>query len=591
MTGPQWNIESEYPGLDSNEFKKDFAWCESEVQKLKSAPIKDNEISLFLRIFEIKILLQNLTTFTHCVQNTDTLNQTAVRLDSQLYALGSEITSLEAPLVSWFQQLTEDDFSKLFAQENLKPFQFLLTEQRKLKAQRLSDAEEKMSALLSLAGTQAWSNLYRRISGTAKVQATIKNETREYSLAELDSLLSSDDENTRKSAWNGIEIIWKTHEDASAAILNGIADWRNQMNRIRSQNSKQELDHLFYPLHYNRLDRKALDAMMDVCQKALPRTQKVLTWMARKNKKDQLGPWDLNSEPPQSSSITESLTDFSTAIDLIASSVGSISSELGDFVYMMAKNQWIEGRVSSNKAPGGYCTKFARSRTPRIYMTYRGSTKDVVVLAHELGHAYHNWVLRDLHLSRTSYPMGLAETASIFFETTVRDQLYQRLQNPNEKLKIFWNELGSAASFLINIPARFELEHQFNLQKKKTGWIGPDQLRQINRDAWQKWYGDTLSHPVERYWSYKLHYALEMPFYNFPYSFGYLFSVNVYHQKANWGRDFLSKYKELLRDTGQMLPEDITKKYFGQSLCQEEFWQQGVDLSLKAIEEKMSQLS
>ena len=114
---------------------------------------------------------------------------------------------------------------------------------------------------------------------------------------------------------------------------------------------------------------------------------------------------------------------FDEAIVLIANAYGSVHPDMGEFVRMVNDARWIEGTVSSRKRPGAYCTGFAKSKTPRVYMTYQGSPTDVITLAHELGHAFHSWVMRDLPDCQRSYGMSLAETASTFGESTVRDAL------------------------------------------------------------------------------------------------------------------------------------------------------------------------
>ncbi len=125
---------------------------------------------------------------------------------------------------------------------------------------------------------------------------------------------------------------------------------------------------------------------------------------------------------------------FDAAVALIADAYGSVNPAMADFVTMMRANHWIEGTVSSRKRPGAYCTGFQKSRTPRVYMTYHGTTSDVITLAHELGHAFHSWVMRDLPDSQRSYGMSLAETASTFGETAVRDALLARATTPARTL-------------------------------------------------------------------------------------------------------------------------------------------------------------
>ena len=103
---------------------------------------------------------------------------------------------------------------------------------------------------------------------------------------------------------------------------------------------------------------------------------------------------------------------------------------------MMADKKWIEGREGDKKAPGAYCTGFAKSRNPRVYLSaYSGSFQHVSTLAHELGHAFHSWVMRDMERAETRYPMNLAETASIFFETVVGYRLIYMASTPQEKLR------------------------------------------------------------------------------------------------------------------------------------------------------------
>ena len=136
---------------------------------------------------------------------------------------------------------------------------------------------------------------------------------------------------------------------------------------------------------------------------------------------------------------------YDDAIDLIATAVSKVDPSMGDIVRMMAAEGCVEATSGGNKAPGAYCTGFPKQREPRVYLSaYSGSMTNVSTLAHELGHAYHSWVMRDMPLSETRYPMNLAETASIFFETVVADALMeQAAEDPAERFKNGWYAAGS----------------------------------------------------------------------------------------------------------------------------------------------------
>ena len=216
-------------------------------------------------------------------------------------------------------------------------------------------------------------------------------------------------------------------------------------------------------------------------------------------------------------------------------------------------------------------------------MTYMGSPQDISTLAHELGHAYHSWVMRDLPLAQRRYPMTLAETASIFAETVLSDTLLAQAQTPEEKLACAWTDAESAVSFLINIPARYEFESRFYEQRKKRSLTAAE-LCQLNQEAWQKWYGNTLSQMDPLFWAHKLHFSIGgVSFYNFPYTFGYLFSLSIYARRKEWGTEFMPRYIEILRDTGRMSAEDLVSRHLGEDIRRPEFWQKAIDVVIEKI--------
>ncbi|HAS62158.1 MAG TPA: oligoendopeptidase F, partial [Vibrio sp.] len=234
---------------------------------------------------------------------------------------------------------------------------------------------------------------------------------------------------------------------------------------------------------------------------------------------------------------------------------------------------------------GAYCTKFAATRSPLVFMTWGGSRSDLMTLAHELGHAFHNWVMRDMPLCQTRYPMTLAETASIFAENIVRDYLLSKAETREEQIEMLWEELSSAYALMINIPVRYEFEKRF-YEQRQEGELSAEQLCQLMSDTWKEWYGDSMSEADSYFWASKLHFSIsEVSFYNYPYLFGYLFSKGVYAQRESKGEQFYTDYVELLRDTGSMMAEDVVERHLGMDLTQTDFWQQSIDM----LNEKLTQ--
>ncbi|MGG6238880.1 M3 family oligoendopeptidase [Nodosilinea sp. AN01ver1] len=522
--------------------------------------------------------LGNLRTFISSILSVDSRDAKASEWKPTLQQLGAELSQVTKALDIFLLRASDDFFEALVADPVLEELSFSLRHQRQLNDQLLSLAEEKLITGLAVNGLQGWGNLYTELSGT--LQCTVGGES--VGLAKAFNLLSSPDRTVRSEAWHGVNAAWESRAETVAAILNAINGWRLEETKRRSHH--RTLHYLDKSCHQSRIDRATLDAMMEatyqrraIGQRALKAMGKVLDL--------QPAPWDLFAPPPAASPSvgqSESIT-FAEAIDLIASAFSQFTPAMGDFAVMMAEKGWIDAQPTPNRATGAYCTSFAEPKEPRIFMTFEGSMNNVLTLAHELGHAWHNWVMQDLPRYKTFYPMTLAETASIFGETLVRDALFEQASTPRQKLKIAWEEGSAAATFLLNIPSRFTFEQKL-VEARQRGFVIADSLKTMMRDSWQHWYEDSLTHYDEMFWASKLHFSIaELGFYNYPYLFGYLFSLGIYAQKDRYGSAFNDLYTNLLRDTGSMTAEEVVQRHLQQDIRQPEFWQASLDIVDRAV--------
>lgn len=271
-------------------------------------------------------------------------------------------------------------------------------------------------------------------------------------------------------------------------------------------------------------------------------------------------------------------------MDIVMQAFGNFSPEMADFAKLMHDKRWIDSTPTPNRGSGAYCTKFASNREPRVFMTFDGTMSNVMTLAHELGHAYHNWIMKDLKLGQSSYPSTLAETASIFAETLVRDAILENSKSLEEKKTILWQEVESAASFMINIPARFEFEKNFLEVRNKKNLTVPE-TKELSRQSWEMWYEDTLTEYNQMFWASKLHFSMtHMSFYNYPYLFGYLFSLGIYSKKNELGSKFKDLYLNVLLDTGSMTAEDLIQKHFNEDISKKDFWMSSFGIVKKSID-------
>jgi oligoendopeptidase F len=518
----------------------------------------------------ISLQLSNLSSFISSILSVNARDTQASAWKPTLQQLSAEMSQATKALDVFLTRAPDGFIDRAIQDPILNELSFSLKHQRQLKDQLLSLPAEKLLTGLAVNGLTSWGNLYTELAGS--LTCDVNGET--MGLAQAANLQSSADRATREAAWNGTQTAWSSQSGTVASILNAINGWR--LEETKQRGTTRPRHYLDQSCHQSRIDRATLDAMMDSTYDRRSIGQRALKTMGKVLQIDAMQPWDLFAPPPAAGD-SESIS-FDAAIELIANAFSQLTPEMGGFAVMMAEKGWIDAAPTPHRSTGAYCGGFAEPREPRIFMTYEGSMNNVLTLAHELGHAWHNWVMRDLPRYKTFYSMTLAETASIFAETLVRDALMEKAATPEQKLAIAWEDGAAAATFLLNIPARFTFEQKL-VENRKQSFVIADTLKTMMHDSWQHWYEDSLSSYDEMFWASKLHFSIaSLSFYNYPYLFGYLFSLGIYAQKEKYGAAFNDLYTNLLRDTGSMTAEDVVMTHLKQDIRQPAFWQASLDI-------------
>lgn len=519
--------------------------------------------------------LSNVSTYIYTALSTDTQDPSANTQKPILQKLSADLSEATTPLDVFLLRASDRFITALLSDPALAELTFSLHHRRKLKAQLLSVAEEKLITGLATNGLHAWGNLYTELAGT--LQCEIEGDS--VGLAKAANLLSSANAATRQAAWDGIRQAWSLHQSTVAAGLNAINGWRLEETQKRA--NPQPLHYLDKSCHQSRIERETLEALMETTYQNRDIGHRALAAMATALGQPQMNPWDVMAPAPAAGEV--GVISFDDAIALIANAFNQLTPEMGAFATMMAEKGWIDGQPTPNRATGAYCTKFSNPREPRIFLTYEGTMTNVITLAHELGHAWHNWMMRDLSAIESRYPMTLAETASIFAETLVRDALMQQAATPAQQLEIAWEDASAAAIFLLNIPARFEFEKRL-VEARKVAALRPAQLCEMMNDSWQLWFEDSLSEYDDLFWASKLHFSISsLGFYNYPYLFGYLFSLGIYAQQSEYGSQFNQRYTALLRDTGTLTAEALVQQHLQKDLRQPQFWHDSLMIVEKSV--------
>lgn len=588
VQGKSWDLSSEYPAADSAAVEDDLSVLAGLI-----ADIENHNLALTSplgRVAELSVesgadavsvartihglieraatIAGDLSGYASCCLSVDSQDAAAQDLQGRLLAVQSRLKNAAEPLDQFLTLVPDAVVEAYLDHDTTAASRFAVEHQRKRRHELLPLEQETLVNSLAQDGINAWSLLYDQLSGSLTCEVTLGDETRTSGIAEAAGLMLGPDEHLREAAWRAINATWDEHVESCAAAVNAIAGWRLSMCRRRGNG----VHYLDAPAHANRMRRETIDTLISVAEEGVPLARRAAQLQAKAYGKARYGPWDQRAPAPALPDTDAARIPYDEAVDLIAESYSSVAPEMGDFCRMMAKKHWIEGTVGPRKRPGAYCTGFRKSRTPRVYMTYTGGASDVITLAHELGHAYHAWVMRDLPDSQRSYGMSIAETASTFGETIVRDALRERADGPQAGLPIAWEEASAVVTFILNIPTRFEFERNFHDARAEKP-LRPDELKAMMSAAWEKWYGEALSEPDPLFWANKLHFYISgLSFYNFPYLFGYLFSQGLYARRSQLGDGFFDRYQALLRDTGRMTTEDLAAKHLDVDLTRPDFW-------------------
>jgi len=587
-----WELDSLLPHPETVEFRKIFDQFETELKSLadesESLPAVDTEAANvtgwceFLKQYEsISSRATDLNAFIGCHAAADAQNKLFQSLEAQLSALDPLRERIDTNFQFALQEVSSDGFSEFIAVDAyLQSIQFFLEQSRKQAELRLPKEQEVLAAELAVDSIHAWGRLYDRLSGELRISVMEKGAIVEKSPGQVQ--FDSASRAVRENNFYAADKAWGTIAETCADALNHISGTRLTVYRQLGLE-----DHLVVPLNMNRLKRESLSAMWSAVTNRKPMLLKYLEAKAKLLGLKKLAWYDLQAPLPSGlGQFSQAELSYDDACHLVIDTFTAFSPEKGAFARKALDDRWIEVENRDGKRQGGFCTGFPTTQQSRIFMTYTNSPDSMSTLAHELGHAYHSHVLRDQPLFLQDYPMNLAETASTFAEAVLGDKRLENADTDLEQLTILDNMLSDSVSFLMNIHARFLFEDQFH-QERVNGELSAERLSELMLGAQQEAYLDALDSEGwnSNFWISKLHFYISgWPFYNFPYTFGYLLSLGLSSISKDAEGDFPEQYRKLLIATGCQETEQAVEDSIGYDLTEETFWNRSLDVVEQRVE-------
>lgn len=574
-----WDLDVFFPGgSDSPEFKRFLEELEGDVEgfnrrirQLEEAPATDVR-----SLQEILATLQDLIarldesgSFIECLASQNMKDEQAKIHRARLSQTGAAFHSAMTRLDRLFLEMSDQEWASFLKNPEMDPIAFSLEERRRRAVEKLPPEMESLAGDLSVDGYDAWGELYNTIVSRMTIPVEEDGKTRELSVGQASNKMTSSNRELRRQVFHRMEDAWKEQEDLLAASLNHLGGFRLNLYRQRGWDSV-----LKEPLDLNRMSEATLNTMWEVISQ---NKQELLRFFERKASLlglHKLSWYDVYAPIRRE----ESHVPYDEAAAFILEQFQHFNPEMATFAKKAFDDRWIEAEDRPGKRPGGFCTNFGVSNQSRIFMTYSGTAGNISTLAHELGHAYHQHVMTDLPVMAQQYAMNVAETASTFAESIVSDASIRHAPTEERRIALLEDKIQRAVAFFMDIHARFLFETRFYEERKK-GLVSPDRLKELILEAEKEAFCDGLEEYHPYFWASKLHfYITGMPFYNFPYTFGYLFSTGLYGRALKEGSAFAGKYVDLLRDTGRMTVEDLAQKHLGVDLTRPDFWQEAVNL-------------
>ncbi len=592
-----WDLDSLYPNPASADFapilerlRTDMRQLAADSELLPSVETDSAAWGAYLdRMADVLSRYEDLGAFVGCHCAADAGNKTYQRLEGVLAALEPQ----------WQQTLTNVEFGLreidpgrlaaiLDQDERLARVRFYLEERQRSAALRLPKGEELLAAELAVDGLNAWSRLYDRLSGELRIEVMEKGELVKKSPGQVQ--FDSPERSVRQNNFYAASRAWKTIADTCADALNHICGAR--LTKYR----RLGIDHLAVPLRLNRMTRPTLDAMWRTITERKGCLVEYLSAKAKLLGLEKLCWYDTQAPlpmmreaaaPPPRVAGAAGRLSWDEACSTVVNTLGEFSAEFGAFADQALRGAWVEAEDRPGKRQGGFCTGLPTKGVSRIFMTFTGSPDSMSTLAHELGHAYHSWVLRERPLFLRDYPMNLAETASTFAEAIVNDRRLADAATTSEKLSILDNICADGVAFLMNIHCRFLFEDAFH-RERPAGEVPAERLFELMESAQKEAYLNALADDgwYPGFWISKLHfYIAGWPFYNFPYTFGYLLSQGLYALAHDEGPGFSDRYRRFLLASGSRLTEEVVQETLGYDLTRPDFWNRSLDIVEEHVRE------
>ena len=473
-------------------------------------------------------------------------------------------------------RMPEETFNRLAVDPQLAPYRHYLEHERAVARHHLTEPEEKVIEELSNTGIRAFNRLFSEITSRAKFHVKLGDEVREMSQSEAMALLFDANRDTRIAAAAAITEALKGQAHVSTFIFNNLLQQKATMDRLRGYEYPEQARH-----ENNELSPEVVQNVVDVARENYDVVAEYYRLKRRLLGLDKLTHVDRYAP------VGEATVDipYSDARRIVLEAFGEFTPRMHEAIEPFFTRNWIDAELRQGKQGGAFCSYITPDVHPYFFMNYTNKARDVMTLAHELGHALHG-VLAGNNNFLSFYPsLPLAETASVFGEMLVFEKLQGEIADPKERLALLCGKIEDSFATVFRQATMFRFEQAAHRARREEGELTTERYNALWQGAMQEMFGDALTLGEEHacWWLYIPH-IFSTPFYVYAYSFGELLVLALYAKYKQEGAPFIDRYLEFLATGGSRKPAEMLAE-MGIDISRKDFWQGGADLIRGMVEQ------
>jgi oligoendopeptidase F len=468
-------------------------------------------------------------------------------------------------------KLSDERVDELLVFEELDKARHYLRSARRYRDYLLTEPEEKILSEKSVTGEAAWERLFGELTSALEIELDGETVGIEHALSQL----HNPDREVRKRAAEAVTEGLAPGLKTRAFIFNTLLHEKAVNDRLRGYRHWLQSRNLA-----NEASDESVEALVSAVRSRYDIPQRWYALKARMMGLDRIADYDRMASLAQD----DEKIEWSDAKSIVHESYASFSGDIADIVQEFYDRSWIDAPASPGKRPGAFCSYTVPSRNPYVLLNYTARRRDVLTLAHELGHGVHSTLARHQGIFHHSTPLTVAETASVFGETVVFERLLEMEKDPESRLALLAENVEGGIATVFRQTAMNRFEHLVHTARRGEGELPVERINEAWAESQVEMLGDSveITEGYKTWWSYVPHF-ISTPGYVYAYSYGQLLALAVYKQYQEHGEAFVPSYIEMLAAGGSMSPEELGK-IVGCDLTDPEFWNGGLSIVADQVE-------